>query len=467
VRRNAATDRLVSRAAHHSILNLDVASLMPVEVQSTDISATTAALERPFYFIVVLWGERFRRYFMEFCLPSALAPGNIPALSTLSRSKFLIATRPDDWAAMRGTEAFRLLARYVDPVFVEIPACPPDRSGYQHMGIGHRIACEMAHRDAAYAVVLTPDSMLSDGSVTRLQELARTGAQVVLTAALRFGEEPFFAHLRAMGIVPQEAAIDPAPSAIVASARQLVYAAVNGFHSETLAYEWDTPGLLAVTPAAWWRVPGEDGIVLHSLSWAPLLLDYSAIGEHDTSMLTQWTLDGDYLFNNSKTITRMHVVQDSDEIFLASWGPLAEHALAKTRFPFDKLLAGHFFKQSFYSGFFDPLKRKLFFLTVRWHAKPLNDKWAPVEQQATRELHRVVTPRDEAEGSGRPAQGALHKLAQAATAVPVSLLRSLAYGWMYRHRVGQYAGRLLRGDRDSIARLVWFARAFVFGTGQR
>ena len=62
--------------------------------------------------------------------------------------------------------------------------------------------------------------------------------------------------------------------------------------------------------------------MLHSLSWAPLLLDYGAVGDHDTSTFDQWTLDGDYLFNNSGNMKKIHVVQDSDEIFLASWGPL-------------------------------------------------------------------------------------------------------------------------------------------------
>ena len=244
------------------------------------------------------------------------------------------------------------------------------------MGIGHRIACELAYRDKAYAVVLTPDCMISDGSVARLQQLAQSGAQLVLTAALRFGEEPFLGHLREMGCLSAASDSDNAVP-ISITGRQMVYAAVNGFHSETLAYEWDAPGLMVVSPAAWWRVPGEEGIVLHSLSWAPLLLDYSAVGVHDTSTFDQWTLDGDYLFNNSGNMKKIHVIQDSDEIFLASWGPLAERPVKKTRFPFDNRLAGHFFKQSFYSGFFDPLKRKLFFLPVRWHSRPLNANWPP------------------------------------------------------------------------------------------
>ena len=51
---------------------------MPVDAPSAIQSPATR--ERPFYFIVVLWGERFRNYFLDFALASALSPGNIPAL---------------------------------------------------------------------------------------------------------------------------------------------------------------------------------------------------------------------------------------------------------------------------------------------------------------------------------------------------------------------------------------------------
>jgi hypothetical protein len=417
-------------------------------------------LDRPFYFIIVLWGQAFRNYFLECCLASVLSPGNIPALNTSSRSKFLIATRPDDWAALRKVANFKLLERYVEPVFIEIPPCPPGRSGCQHMGIGHRIALDMAHRDKAYALVLTPDSMLSDGSIARLQELAHAGTQLVLTAALRFGEEPFFAHLRDMGALPPDSRGEDAKP-ITLSGRQMAYAAVNGFHSETLAYEWDAPGLMAISPAAWWRVPGEDGIVLHSLSWAPLLLDYASINDHDTSTFDQWTLDGDYLFNNFKNSERVHVVQDSDEIFLASWGPLAERPVKKSRFPFDDRLAGLFFKQSFYSGFFDPLKRKQFFLPVRWHANPLNAKWTAVEERAASELRRWVQPPDEAAS----ATDSPKETAAPGRGLSLGVLRLIAYGWMFRRRIWFHLAKVMRGDRMALGRIAWFARTFVLGAG--
>ena len=423
-----------------------------------------AALERPFYFIVVLWGARFRAYFLEYCVPSLLAPGNLPSLSTKAPSKFLIVTRPEDWTAIQASPIFQVLGRYITPVFIEIAPCPPGRSGCQHMSLGHRIACEMAHRDKAYAAVLTPDCMLSDGSVARLMELARNGVQLVLAAALRFGEEPFLGHLHDQGVLPS-ASRSATGTPLVVSGRQMAYAAVNGFHSETLAYEWDAPGVLVISPAAWWRVPGEDGIVLHSLSWAPLLLDYSAVDDHDTSTFDQWTLDGDYLFNNAKDIKQIHVVQDSDELFIASWGPLAERPLRKTRFPFDRFWAGHFFRQSFYSGFFDPLKRKIFFLPVRWHAKPLNDRWTAVEERAARELQRWVEAPDEMDGGESNSADQSSRILALARAAPVAVLRSMVYMWIFRHRIGHHIGRMVRGDHAAFSRIVWFARSFMLGTG--
>lgn len=352
---------------------------------------TKSVIERPFYFIVILWGERFRNYFLEFCLASLLAPGNIPVLATRARSKFLIATRPEDWAAVRETAIFRELAKYVEPVFVEIPPCPPNKSGSQHMGVGHKLCCEMAFQDKAYAVLLTPDCMLSDGSVARLQGLAQAGTEIVLAAALRFGEEPFFDNLRRMGLSIDERRRDTGRPLAV-SGREMASAAINGLHPETLSYEWNNPNLAIVAPAAWWRVPGEDGIVLHSLSWAPLLVDYAAIEQHDTSTFDEWTLDGDYLFNNLATTKSIYAVTDSDESFIASWGPMA--ALPSVAEPawFGEIGNGARFRRSFYSYIFDPLRRQLFFLSVRWHARPLGDAWAAAEKKALNDLCTFVRP---------------------------------------------------------------------------
>ena len=421
------------------------------------------ALQRPFYFIVVLWGERFRDYLLEYCVPSLLSPGNLPALASRQRSKLLIATTQDDWAAIKASVIFAKLAQCIEPEFIEIPPCPPDRSSYDHMGIGHKRACELAFRDSAYAAILTPDCMLSDGTVARLQEFARSGCQLVIAAALRFDDQLFLGHLRTMGVLA-DGKRSESGRPLVISGRQMAYAAVNGLHSETLALEWNAPGFMPIVAAAWWRVPGEDGILLHSLSWAPVLFDYGALPEHDLSVLDKWTLDGDYIFNNLKHLKNIHVVQDSDELFLASWGPPAGEPLKKRRVPF----AGHQvakaqFGSSFKSAFFDPFKRSTFFLPVRWHAEPLNNKWQALESQVAKELLRYVTPPNQSLLSGATGWG--EKTARVATHALVALfvtLRPIFIACYYPRAVWRKVRQALRGDRASIRQLLWYVRLFGF-----
>jgi hypothetical protein len=419
-------------------------------------------LDRPFYFIIVLWGERFREYFLEYCLPSLLSPGNLPALSTRVPSKFLIATTKADWVALQSSPIFSVLQRYVSPELIEIPPCPPTRSGCEHMGIGHRRACEMAFRDAAYATVLTPDCMLSDGSIKRLQQLAHAGFQLVVAAALRFGEEPFLGELRSLGLLSDQSRSERGLPLII-TGRQMAHAAVNGLHNETIAYEWDAPGFLLVVPAAWWRVLGEDGILLHSLSWAPVLIDYGAIANHDTSTLDEWTLDGDYLYNNLEKISRIHVVQDSDEIFLASWGPLADRPISKHYVPLiGELIAKMQFGASFKSAFFDPFKRRIFFLPVRWHAQPLNAQWQQVEDHAMRELLRYVTPPNESlfTAANSVREKVLRAVSRMLTMLFV-ILRPIFIVLFHPRAIWRRLRQAASGDREAIRRVVSYVRLFA------
>jgi hypothetical protein len=280
-----------------------------------------------------------------------------------------------------------LLAHYVEPVFIEIPPCPPDQSGCQHMGIGHKLACNMAYRDKAYGCVLTPDCMLTNGSFARLEQLAQSGTELVLVPALRLGEEPFFERLP---IVRRD-------GAAIITARETVKAAVESFHSHTASCEWGGSYFPHVPHCAWWRVPGEDGIVLHSMSWAPLLIDYAAFADHDTTTMDEWTIDGDYIYRNMERIRNVHLALDSDEMFIASWGPVAERAVERLPVlripPIGTIVWLAQFTQHFHSAIFDPFRRSLFYHTVRWHSRPLNDAWKRVEAHAERKIQTTV-PQD-------------------------------------------------------------------------
>jgi hypothetical protein len=347
---------------------------------------------RPFYFIVVVWGERYTDFLLNFCVASLLSPNNIPALLNKG-NKFLIATTDEDWERMQNRVIFKLLNTFVEPVLLCIPPCPEELSPCTHMGLGHKLATQMAYEHRAYGAILTPDVMLSDGTVAAMQRHAVNGVEVVLTAALRFGEEPLFDHLKQIGVISDDRRSGDVGSPLVASSRQLVWASLRSFHSESLRYEWEKPYFHEFPSGIWWRVD-QNGIVVHSLSWAPMLIDYNAMREHDSSVMDNWTIDGDYIFRNFGVSDKIHVVQDSDEMMHVSWAPLAdrEQSLRPTSHHYLNRFYGDWAKgirlhSAVTNPIFDPLKRKILPLAVFWHADPIDpQRWNEVESEARKVL---------------------------------------------------------------------------------
>lgn len=339
---------------------------------------TSAAL-RPFYFIVVLWGEQFRKYFTEYCLPSLLAPLNIPVLNNNAHNKFLICTTPDDWTLIQKEHSFVKLKDYIEPVFIEISLPTKNVSSCQHMGIGHKIATNICHQNRAYGIALTPDLLLSNGTLDAVQKQALQGAQIVYCAALRFSEEPFFQGLLNNGFIhPNE--VDRTCMSL--TGRELVKLAIPAMHSQTLSYDFETPYFASNAPAVFWRMKKDGGILLHSLSWCPLLLDYGIVTQHDTTALEEWTMDGNYVFLNFKEAKNIYVCEDSDEMMLVSWSPESYNAVVLKpgffRSHFKGLrsyLNGAILRGALENSLFDPLKVKLFPTAVRWHTQDLTPEW--------------------------------------------------------------------------------------------
>jgi len=440
-------------------MNADGVGLSSGLARPAGSAPASSATLRPFYFAVVFWGETFRNYLADYCLPSLLAPGNIPALGG-GRHKFLFCTTPQDWEALSATSVFAALGKHIEPHFIEIPPAPAGRSGCEHMGIGHKLATQMAHRDGAYGVFLTPDLMVSDGTVAALRRHALAGARVVLVAALRFGEEPLFQRLATLGVLkpgnrPSTRAEQGMPLTI--TGRQMVAACIHSFHSETQRYEWEASCFTHFPVACWWRVPGEEGIVLHSLSWAPFLFDYSVVGKHDTSALENWTMDGDYIHQNLCAGSVIHVVTDSDEMMLVSWAPLADRPQSLVPNPLKMLpvvgewIKGCILRAALLSGVFDGLKLKIFFTPVRWHAREVTPAWQETEARAVRVLHRYAWDLDPSwKGQAHPLWRLFLLLWMPITKV-----------WIVAAEFNQHRSRLaarlfsaLRGDREAWGRIL-------------
>ena len=341
---------------------------------------------RPLYFTVVFWGNEHREYFLRLLAPSLLAHGNLPSLENASDSRFLICTTAEDWGAIQGDPDFLALQRTITPVLIEIPRPNPRDNKYLVMSAGHKFATERVFKDRACGVFLTPDLVLADGGVVALQRLSRKGKRLVLCAAMRYTYE---------GAVPEIEALrkehgDP----LVLPPRRLAGIALRHMHLETLRYDWDTPYFAEMPHSCFWRVPDEEGIVIHSFNWAPVLADYSKLAEHCTDTFDHSTLDADYIYKNFGDDPAIHVVRDSDELLVISFtkrndrpGYLSEDALRPCWYKSFPLI-GYYWKLARLrwlarSGAVDPLRLRIFRLGVRMHGGNMTEgRWENTERRA-------------------------------------------------------------------------------------
>src|SRR5436190_7896712 len=75
---------------------------------------------RPFHVMVPSWGKPYREYFVDLCLPSLLAPNNLPLLRAEDGHRFLIATTSEDRHAIEQLPIMQTLRRHAIPTWLEV-----------------------------------------------------------------------------------------------------------------------------------------------------------------------------------------------------------------------------------------------------------------------------------------------------------------------------------------------------------
>ena len=155
--------------------------------------------------------------------------------------------------------------------------------------------------------------ILSSGAVPHLQHLQSTGKEVILCVAIRFEQEGVLKALEAFRRNDRVLDID---------AIDLAKLALGDLHLEAQKFQWQSRMFARYPYNVIW--PVSDGAVIHSFSWAPLLLDYSGISHHDETSFDTWTLDGDYVSKNFSSCVKrgtVEVVSDSRDLTLVSLTP--------------------------------------------------------------------------------------------------------------------------------------------------
>lgn len=269
---------------------------------------------RPFYFMVAFWGQKYRDWFYTLCVPSLLAPNNIPVLKDRQGSKIVIATTVDDWNALQERPLVKQLANYVDlfPIFIGEPA--PGASLQLHAARGHRLACRKAYEDQAFAGWLTPDLIISNGMIQKAVDLIDRGKKLVLCPALRFEMERPIEELSAKGYLQANKPIN-------VSAECLSTIAVSALHPELLRYEFGSNDFDDYPIWTFWRVPERNGLILYTVSWSILFGDFAAIPNYRDECFDYSTNDGyfsDLNFGHLRNTDHVAYLDDSyDGVFLS------------------------------------------------------------------------------------------------------------------------------------------------------
>jgi hypothetical protein len=402
------------------------------------------------YLAVTFWGHEYRRYFVDYCLTSLLAPGNIPNISDKASARLLIATTDRDWEELQREPAFVAVQKFIGVEHLPFTGTS-DAHGRRMfaMSEGHKLLARQMFAERAQGVFIYPDMISATGFLAALERLWRQKFAVVMFMNVRFANEGLLEE-----ITQQRSgrAGDP----LVFSPRELVRLTLRHIHSEMERSGFDSYFDDYGSSSYFWNVTRGEDAVFHCGSWIPSLIDYARLSAHDESTLATWTLDGDYVAKNFPDKKEFHYVRDTDELFMISFTPEArEHYSLKPlllyRIPFLrrglKIVGAHNFLYEQAPAW---LNEGQFRQPVRFRGGvSTGQQWRAVEIRAARSVARM-----------RHGGSSIWKVGYFLYFRLVPILCSF---WPNRNVIGRRFFEILRGDRAAWKRVRWRVRHQITG----
>ena len=127
-----------------------------------------------FQFAVPVWGDSYVRTFLQYSLPSQLAPENIPSLE--GQHSYTIYTTNEDRERIASSEAFKALQRTIE---VDIHTIESVGQKYDIKSNCYRQALHRAAQRGAAVFLLNADIVLADGFVQKIVTLLSSGKRVI------------------------------------------------------------------------------------------------------------------------------------------------------------------------------------------------------------------------------------------------------------------------------------------------
>ncbi|NDV26695.1 SPASM domain-containing protein [Desulfovibrio sp. JC010] len=261
-----------------------------------------------FHTVIVVFGKEFTSMFVNDVLPTQLGAGNIESLNTESRSTYIIYTTPEDRPALEESPAYKQLAQIMDiRLYLVDWQIIESKNKYRFMILAHKHAIRKAHEEGARLVVLTPDAVFSENTFHTLYRRAAEGYTAIMLASVRVLKEEFQPLMRRFFFTAKriEAPI---------KSRELVDLALDHLHPDTHNATMGSEKSSGWPSQMFWSIPGE-GLLAHNCHLHPIMIYPETLSEFEG------TIDDDCVCKICKEISKVYIIQDSDEMAVFDLSP--------------------------------------------------------------------------------------------------------------------------------------------------
>lgn len=279
------------------------------------LAAPQAQRPLQFHVCLPLWGEHHIAMFLDLCLRSHFAPGNLMALRQRGLVVYHLFTTYADGDRLRDAPALRRLGELavvqvhtfglddaIDPFSVQ--RGPQQRKYSVVNGAYMHLMDTLAPAEGTVLLPWTADLLLSRNFCQALLNHLDAGARVVLGASFSCVAETFSAYLQAHHL-------DPDIDAISLEPRDLVRCGLEHLHPYSRRNLWTSPARTSVVSTTYWNMPG--GVIAHCYHMQPLALHLADVDlslENGAAYLG--TMDTRFPFLQWPDASKVALLDDSD-----------------------------------------------------------------------------------------------------------------------------------------------------------
>lgn len=262
-------------------------------------------------FVMPVWGKDYTRLFLDFSLPSQLAPGNLPSISKeseIGRHRYFIYTTYNDARVIQESSYYTRLKDIIDVEFFMLEELNAPISSIKKINCCFRHVADIAREDEYGIVNLGPDVVYSDGSFKTLMRHSTKGKRLIVWGHLRVNKD---------SAVEELIKLYGNDGSLSISSRELVKLGMKHLHNVFKSKFWDSDRFTVHPCIILWKVKDEGiiGRFFHPAIGIFRPRDKSIVHRVLIADVNK-TIDGSELLEKAfPDHDEVYIVEDSDEFF--------------------------------------------------------------------------------------------------------------------------------------------------------